>query len=134
MLTKLHWIFIASIPVFILHGIEEYLTGFFQIDPIFLWVFQPILGMPTEQASFIVFQIMVWVLLIVSALLLQGNRWHRRLLLIPGVLYILEAQHLIEAAWRQGYYPGSLTAIVFPILAFFFWREFVRMARQPRHS
>lgn len=124
MLTKLHWIFIASIPVFILHGTEEYMMGFFRIDPVFLWVFQPVLRMPADQASFLIFQIMLWLLLIVSALLLLGKRWQRCLLVIPGIIYILEMHHLIEAIMRQSYYPGSITAIAFPVLAFFFWKEY----------
>lgn len=104
------------------------MTGFFRIDPSFLWVFRPILGMPVDQASFLTFQIMLWLLLIMSALLLLGKRWQRGLLAILGAVYVLEIHHLIEAIIRQSYYPGSLTAIAFPVLAFFFWREYLHSA------
>lgn len=126
MFHPLRTIFYLSIPIFIVHGIEEYLTGFASIDPIFAFVFRPVISMATNQGLFIVFQGMVWLLLIVSALLLLDERWQQRLILIPGILYILEIHHLIEVVIRRSYYPGSFTAIAFPILAYYFWKEYMR--------
>lgn len=130
---KLRRIFIFSIPIFMAHGIEEYLTGFYDSDPISVFVFKPFSGMAVSQATFGVFQIMVWILLVVSALLLSKS-WQWRLVLIPGIIYLFEIHHLIEAIVRWSYYPGSLTAIAFPILAFFFWKEFFQAFRSPRAS
>ena len=125
MIRTLRSIFFLSIPIFIVHGIEEYVMGFTKIDPIFRFIFQPVLSMSTDQGTFLVFQIMLWLLLIVSALLLLGEKWQRRLFIIPGIFYIVEVHHLIETIMRQSYYPGSLTAIAFPVLAFFFWKEYL---------
>lgn len=127
MLHKLRTIFAWSIPVFIAHGIEEYLTGFTKVDRIFAFVFQPVLGMSIANGTFVVFQIMAWIFLIVCAVLLMGERWQKRLLIIPGLLYIFEVHHLIEALLRWNYYPGLLTAIIFPVFAILFWREYFRI-------
>ncbi|TSC59139.1 MAG: Uncharacterized protein Greene041662_646 [Candidatus Peregrinibacteria bacterium Greene0416_62] len=130
MFHRLRTIFAWSIPVFIAHGVEEYLTGFTKVDPIFAFVFQPVLRMPVANGTFVVFQVMAWILLIVCAVLLLGERWQKRLLIIPGLLYIFEMHHLIEALLRWNYYPGLLTAIVFPVFAVLFWREYFRGDRQ----
>ena len=128
---KLCGIFYLSIPVFIVHGIEEYLTGFTEVDSSFAFVFQPVLRMSITNGTFVVFQIMTWILLIVCALLLLGEHWQRRLLIISGILYIFEMHHLIEVIVKQSYYPGSLTATAFPVLAFFFWKEHFRTSPTP---
>ena len=124
MSEHLRFLFGISIPLFIAHGIEEYMTGFVHEDASFAFVFRRILELPTAESAFLVFQIMVWLLLIVSALLISGAKWQRRLLAIPGVLYVLETHHLFETIIRQSYYPGSVTAIAFPVLGFFFWKEY----------
>lgn len=129
MFRKLRTIFFVSIPVFIAHGIEEYLTGFTEVDAIFTFLFQPVLKMSVEQGTFVVFQVMAAILLIVSGLLLLGEKWHKRLLILPGILYIFELHHLVEAIIRWEYYPGLITSLVFPILGFLFWKEWYRSLR-----
>src|SRR3989344_2677749 len=39
--------------------------------------------------------------------------------------------HVIEVIVKQSYYPGSLTATAFPVLAFFFWKEHFRTSPTP---
>lgn len=125
MTRNLRSIFLLSIPIFVVHGTEEYLTGFADVDSSFAFVFQPILKMSVAQGTFLVFQMMLWLLLIVSGLLLLGEQWQRRLLICFGIIYVLELHHIIEAAMRLEYYPGLLTSFAFPFLAFFFWKEWL---------
>jgi len=80
-------------------------------------------GLSTHGATFITFQIMLWLLLIISLLLLLGERWQFRVLAIAGVIYLYELHHVIKAASVGGYYPGLITSLAFPIIAYFFWRE-----------
>ena|SRR3989338_710867 len=124
--SKLPTIFFFSIPVFIAHGIEEYLTGFTDIDPIFAFVFQPIIGMSPENAGFVVFQIMIGLLLLLYALFLLDTKWLHRLLVIPGILYVLEGHHLIQAIIQRSYYSGTFTALLFPVFAVLFWKEYFK--------
>ena len=123
---RLKNIFAISIPVFMAHGLEEYFTGFFDIDNISRFVFSPLETMPVLQATFLLLQIMIWLLLIVSLLLITNVKWQLRLMIIPGLIYIFELHHLWKAVMSWGYYPGSVTAIAFPIIGFLFWKELLK--------
>lgn len=66
--SKLRTIFIISIPFLIAHGLEELFNSFYNID----WSVKVIFGflneMPVPQATFWVFQIMMWLALILLLL------------------------------------------------------------------
>ncbi len=123
-------VFLSSILI-VLHGIEEYLTNFHHIDPIFLFVFAPLLKGNANQAAFVTFQIMAWMLLFSSFVLLQGRKWILRMLCILGIVMIFELHHFVEAMMTQSYYSGLLTASLFPVLAFFYWKELLKEFRRP---
>lgn len=124
---KLKSIFGLSIPVFIAHGIEEFMTHFYDKDAWDQAIFGNLFGnLPTHGATFITFQIMLWLLLIISFLLLLGEKWQLRVLAIAGVIYIYELHHVIKAVSVGGYYPGLITALIFPVIAYFFWREWLK--------
>jgi len=121
--NKLRNIFLISIPLFILHGIEELLTKFYDIYPLlnFKWtenIFQSI-----PQATFFFFQIMWWLLLIVAYILLKKDRGTIYLMTFVGLIYIYEITHILSAVVTQGYTPGFTTGLVFPFIAFFYWKE-----------
>lgn len=121
--SKLKIIFGLSIPFFIAHGLEEYSTDFYNIDSYSLFVFRPFAEMSVNQATFLLFQIMIWLLLGISFLFLSGPKWQLRLMMLPGLVYFFELHHIIKAISVGGYYPGVITALAFPIFVFFFWRE-----------
>ena len=124
--NRLKNIFALSIPLFIAHGIEEILTGFYNIDSQAEFWFGNLNSLPVAQATFMLFQIMIWLMLIVAYLLLLGPKWQLRLMFIPGVVLVYELHHLYKAFEVGGYYPGLITALLFPIIAFFFWKELVK--------
>lgn len=135
MITKrLKSIFGLSIPLFILHGIEEYQTGFYKIDPLDQLIFKPFLEMDGHQVMFITFQVMFLLLLVVSLLLVLNERWRLRMMFILGIVYVIEVHHIWNAVAAWSYYPGLYTAIFFPVLAFFFWRELMRVYRLPQSN
>ena len=121
---KLKIIFGFSIPLFIAHGMEEYIMGFYDMSPDFLFVFSPLFAMPEGPALFLLLQIMVWLLLSISFLLIFGGLWPRRVMTLLGLLYVYELHHFIDAFRASGYAPGLITALVFPVFAVLFWREF----------
>ena len=126
MITKrLQNIFLISIPLFIAHGLEEYFTGFYKVDSIFYLVFQYFQSMSIFQATFLLFQIMIWILLIVSYLVLTGGKWLLSLMTFLGLIFILEMEHLLKVLVSWDYYPGALTALLFPVIGFFFWKELI---------
>ncbi len=123
---KLKTTFALSIPIFILHGIEEIYTGFFAVDAWDAFLFQPFAQLSLHGVMFVTFQIMFWLLLVVSFLLLLNERVRFYMLSIIGVVYIFELHHIIKALLAWGYYPGLITSLAFPVVAFFFWKEWAR--------
>ncbi len=114
---------LIAVVVLIIHGIEEYVTGFYVVDKVFLFLIAPLVNMSVPQAAFLVFQVMLWILLVVSMLLLRGQAWIFRLLAVLGVILVLEAEHLLIALAIWSYYPGSFTALAFPVLSFLYWKQ-----------
>ncbi len=127
MISKnLRRLFLISIPLFIAHGLEEYLTKFYDVYPLlnFTWtrsIFQSI-----PQATFLTFQLMWWVLLLVVYLLLRRDRGTMYLMTFVGFIYIYEITHIVSALVVQGYTPGLTTGLAFPCVAFFYWKELIK--------
>ena len=127
---KLKKIFLISIPVFIAHGTEEYIMGLYKIDSHVHFMFGYFENLPSMQAVFLLFQIMLWLTLIISYILISGEKWQLRMMVIPGLVYIYELHHIYKAVLVGGYYPGLITALLFPIIGFFFWKEIVGCFKQ----
>lgn len=124
--NRLKNIFVISIPVFVGHGLEEYFKDFYNIDGIFNFMIGPLNAMSMPQATFLLFQIMLWILLVVSALLITSEKWQLRLMIIPGLVYVFELHHIWKAVQMWDYYPGLITALAFPVFAFVFWKELLK--------
>ena len=124
---KLKIIFAISIPIFIAHGLEEYFTGFYNVDNIFRFVFRPFEMMTIPQATFLLFQIMLWLAFIVFAFLIASEKWQLRFMVLPELIYIGEFHHIWKALAAWNYYPGLITALGFPIIGFLFWRELTKL-------
>jgi len=127
--TRLKNIVALSIPLFISHGLEEIVTGFYHVDSHSLFVFHYLNSLPAPQAVFVLFQIMLWLTLLIAYALILGPQWHIRLLTILGIGFIYELHHLYKAFVVGGYYPGIITAIPLYIVGFFFWRELIKNHR-----
>lgn len=128
--NKLKAIFAVSIPVFILHGIEEFVTHFYDIDGHSQALFGIFGYFSTRVAPFVTFQIMFWLLLIVVLILLIDRKYQFYTLAIFGLVYIYEFHHIIKAISAGGYYSGLYTSLIFPILAIVFWKEWLKIKRQ----
>ncbi len=126
---KLKTIFYVSIPVFIAHGLEEYFNGFYNIDSSFKFFFHYFETMTIPQATFLLFQIMLWLAFIVFAFLIASEKWRLRLMILPGLIYVFELHHIWKTLDSWNYYPGAITAIAFTFIAFFFWRELFKEFR-----
>lgn len=121
--NRLKNIFVLSIPLFIAHGLEEILTGLYNIDTHVNFLLGHLNSLPAPQANFILFQIAIWLMLIIGYLLLLGPKWQVRMMFIPAIIFIYELHHLYKAIDVGGYYPGLVTAIALYILGFLFWKE-----------
>ena len=126
MSNKLKTIFYISIPVFIAHGLEEFFNDFYNIDWSTKLVFGFLNEMSVPQATFLVFQIMLWLALIVFAFLITSEKWRLRLMFLPGMIFIVELHHPWSVITSWGYYPGAITSIPLIILGFLFWKELLK--------
>jgi len=125
---KLKTIFLFSILLFYVHGLEEILTDFYSTDVFVGYIANFFNSMP--QAVYWILHIGWWVLLLVVFLLIIGGKWHLRIMVLYGIVLIFESHHLIKAIETWGYYPGMITALFFPIVAFFFWRELIKIYKR----
>lgn len=113
-----------------LHGLEEYTTKFYDVYPLlnFKWMEDVFNSIP--QASFLTFQIMWWLLLMVLYLSIRGNKSQFFLMILVGIIYIYECTHILSAILLQGYTSGFTTGLLFPFMTFFYWRELVSNWKQ----
>ena len=123
---KLKTIFYISIPVFIAHGLEEILNGFYNVDWSTKIVFGFLNGMSLPQATFVVFQIMLWLALIIFAFLITSEKWRLRLMFLPGIIFLVELHHPGSVITSWSYYPGAITSIPLLIIGFLFWKELLK--------
>ena len=131
---KLKTIFYISIPVFVAHGLEEYFNGFYNVDSSFKFFFHYFETMTIPQATFLLFQIMLWLAFIVFAFLITSEKWRLRLMILPGIIYFFELHHIWKTLESWSYYPGAITAIAFPIIGFLFWRELLKEFSRQRKT
>lgn len=124
--NRLKNLFLLAILFFIVHGLEEIFSGFANTDSHAAFIFGKLTTLPTMEALFILFQIMIWLLLVIGYLLLLGPKWQLRLLSIPAIIFIYELHHLYKALAVGGYYPGLATAIPLYVIGFFFWNELIK--------
>ncbi|MGH9383088.1 MAG: YHS domain-containing protein [Vicinamibacterales bacterium] len=130
--TRLRQLLSFGVGLFIAHGIEEWATGFYFADPTFPFVASLVTS--EQEAVFVVFQLMLWLLLVLAVALLLGERWRIRALTAFGVLLVLEVEHLILVAINGHYYPGAVTSALFIPAAILYWRELLRAKRMLRSA
>lgn len=116
-------LFLISIPLFVLHGLEEILSGFYNIDSHVRFVFGWLEPAISLQVSFIALQLVFWAVLILAYLFLTRTRWSSWLAIFLGLLFVYELHHAYKALVTGAYYPGLLTAFLLYVLSFFYWKE-----------
>src|SRR3989344_5938046 len=121
---RLKYIFLLTILLTFVHGGEEIATGFYQKDLFILFFAKYFSTIP--QTFFFTFHFMWWIVLLVTMVFLIGGRFAYWLLTLVSVIYVFELHHVVKALLASGYYPGVITALFFPILGFFFWKELIR--------
>jgi|SRR3989344_807049 len=129
---KLEFYFLILIFLVIAHGLEEYFTEFYDKDIFLTFIFQPLETMTTSQATFLLFQILVWTFLIVCFILLFKKKWNVYIMGLIVLIMIFEIQHLIEAILIMDYYPGLITALFMPVLGFLIIKELLRLKKKRR--
>lgn len=115
-----------SIPLFVAHGIEEYLTFPYNRDPNFV-IWGSYLHV-SAQNTFLVSQAIWWIALIIGVILIKKRVWilsQLAVLALAGI-YLFELEHPINAVRMSSYYSGLITSIPLIILGFFYWKSLLR--------
>jgi len=109
-----------SIPLYIVHAVEEYSTGLLKIDPVFRWVE----ARGFNVATFYV----VEQFLLIGLILWAIHRPKQLALFIIGLIFIFEITHVIPAVQHVSYYPGLITAIPLLIIGCFYWKKLLSIS------
>jgi len=124
---KLQFLFLLSLMLIVIHGIEEQLTGFRHTDS-FVIALGSYLSMSPE-AFYWAFHIIWWSLLPSVYILLRKNPVMLPLLTLFSVVFVFELHHVVKAFVANSYYPGMITAAFYPVLGVFFYKELVQSWR-----
>ena len=122
---RLKDIILISIFIFIIHGVEEYLTGFYNVDTIFNFVFGYFSLFINLKIIFVVFQLIWWLSLLTFFLFIHKNKISLLFLVLFGLVFIFELHHIAKSVIFSEYYPGLISSVLFPIIGFFYWRELI---------
>ena len=113
--SKLKATILVAMILFIAHGIEEYLTGFYKVNPLFMAAAQNInifsLALSTK---FLVFQLIFWLLLIIAFTQLKKEKAMLWLTILFSIIALFELEHVVNALLIKQYYPGTITSLLFP--------------------
>lgn len=136
MISKnLRFLFLISLFLIAAHGVEEQLTGFRHTDS-FVIALGGFLN-TTPETFYWAFHIIWWALLPSLYIFLRKNPVLLPLLTLFSIVFVFELHHVIKAIVAGQYYPGMITAALYPVLGVFFYKELVqnwlvRLQRQGR--
>lgn len=123
---KLRKIFLLFFFLFATHAAEEYVTRFFNVDPIIRFLSQRFLVNP--QTIFFIVQF-VWLGSLLGVYLLGAKKriayW---LTLAIGFVLLFELGHIVPAIINLSYYPGFYTSIVIVLVSIHYWKTLLRAA------
>ncbi len=118
---RLKNIFLISLLLIYSHGVEEIIGGFQYFDS--FMVFGANYFGITPKIFYWVFHIIFWLSLPILFLLFHRRKAGLILMTIFGVIFIIELHHPIKAILARQYYPGMITALFYPIVGVFFWKQ-----------
>jgi len=121
---KLKKITFLSLFVIFAHGIEEIIMEFYKVDSVLMTFNERLVSIP--HAVYWASHIPFWLFLIPMFLLVLGGKWTLRVLALFGIIFVVEIHHILGALLvTQTYYPGLITAIFYPVIGFFYWKELI---------
>ncbi|MDP3941342.1 MAG: HXXEE domain-containing protein [bacterium] len=116
-------IFLFTLLLIYLHGIEEVMGGFPQIDS-FMQLGGSYFKITPEQFYW-VSHILWWVLIPIMYIFFQKKKFAIFLFSFFGLFFFVELHHIVRAILLRGYYPGVLTAIAYSVIGVVYWRELI---------
>ena len=124
-----HLFLLSLIPIY-LHGMEEIVNGFQQVD-VFM-VYGASYFQTTPEVFYWISHIIWWVSLPLLYLLLNKSRFALPLMTVFSLVFIIELHHPIKGLLIHQYYPGMITALFYPIFGLFYWQQLIREWRNKK--
>ena len=121
---KLQHLFLLSLALVYIHGLEEILTGF-QYKDSHIAFGAKMLGTSPELFYWVT-HIIFWLSLPILYFIFRNSKYGLVLAGVFGIIFIEEFHHLIKGAQSLQYSPGVFTALFYPILGIFFWKQWLR--------
>src|SRR5690349_15439005 len=98
------FLFYLSIPLFMIHTIEEYVTLYY---PHYFSIAFRSTDLPQDR--FLTIEAFAISALLIAAYLLKKNLLPLPLLIFPGMLYLFQFEHIYTFRLIHMYYPGLFT-------------------------
>ncbi|NQV91247.1 hypothetical protein HQ489_02125 [Candidatus Woesearchaeota archaeon] len=124
---KLKKITLISLVMIYAHGLEEIIFGFWKVNSVLSGFYNQFSSIP--QAAYYASHIPWWLFLVPLFLLVLGGKWTLRVMALFGLVFIIEIHHILGGLTPLSYYPGLITAIFYPIVGFFYWKEWIKNFR-----
>ncbi len=122
--NTLRIIFLISLFLEYLHSTEEIAGRFPHIDS--FMKFGGSIFRTTSEKFYWISHIIYWVGLPIIFLIFQRSSVGLFLAVLFGISYPFEAHHLFKAFLRKSYYPGTITALLYLFIGFFFWAQLLK--------
>ena len=120
---KLKYIFLLSLLLIYGHGVEEIINGFQYSDS--FMVYGANLFTTTPEIFYWASHLVWWISLPLLFLLFHKNRLGLLLMTLYGLVFFVELHHPIKGLLIGSYYPGMITAMLYPIFGIFYWKQIV---------
>ena len=121
---RLKNIFLLSLLLIYSHGVEEIIGGFQHFDS--FMVFGAKYFGTTPEVFYWISHLVFWILLPTLFLLFRNRRIGLVLISMFGLIFFIEIHHIIKGITANRYYPGMTTALFYPVIGFFFWKELIK--------
>lgn len=120
-LTK---VFLLSLILIYAHGVEEVLTAFQHNDPFIIFGAQYL--NTTPEMFYWVSHLIWWISIPLLFTIFRESKFIFTLMALYGIVFIIEPHHIVKALLVRNYYPGMITALFYPIVGFFYWKQLVK--------
>ena len=121
---KLRHLFLLSLLLIYAHGVEEIVNGFQDSDS--FMIYGANLFNTTPEIFYWVSHLIWWAFLPILFLLFNKKRLGLILMTLYGFVFFIELHHPIKGLLVGSYYPGMITAMLYPIFGIFYWKQIIK--------
>lgn len=122
--NKLERIFLISLFLIYIHGVEEIIGGFQHFDS--FMIFGAKYFSTTPEMFYWISHLIWWFSVPLIFIVFKKYRFILLIMAIYGTVFIIEFHHVIKAFIAKSYYPGTITALFYPLIGFFYWKELLK--------